>query len=124
MDILHLIGQLLFGGFFVLQGVNHFKNTEGLIAYATSTGVSSAKTAVLGSGVLVFLGGLGVLLYGFIPYILTQVALIMLVVFLVPVSFKMHAFWKHTDPQAKAMDKVQFMKNMALLGAVLSMIYF
>lgn len=124
MEIIHLIGQVLFGGYFVLQGINHFKNTAGLTGYAASAGVPSPKMAVLGSGALVFLGGLGVLLYGFIPYILTQISLILLVVFLVPVTFKMHAFWKKTDPQAKMMEQIQFMKNLALLGAVLSMMYF
>lgn len=123
MDIIHLIGQVLFGGYFVLQGINHFKNSNSLIGYAASKNVPSPKIAILGSGALVFLGGLSVLLYGFIPSLWTEIGFIFLVIFLIPVSFKMHAFWNVADPQAKMMEKVQFMKNMALLGAVLSMIY-
>jgi uncharacterized membrane protein YphA (DoxX/SURF4 family) len=123
MDIIHLIGQVLFGGYFVLQGINHFKNSNALIGYAVSKNVPSPKIAILGSGALVFLGGLSVLLYGFIPSLWTEIGFIFLVIFLIPVSFKMHAFWNVADPQAKMMEKIQFMKNMALLGAVLSMIY-
>jgi len=38
-------------------------------------------------------------------------------VFLIAVSYKMHDFWKASDPQTKYMEKIQFTKNMALLGA-------
>jgi hypothetical protein len=31
----------------------------------------------------------------------------------------MHAFWKINDPSAKSMEHVQFMKNTAILGALL-----
>jgi uncharacterized membrane protein YphA (DoxX/SURF4 family) len=41
-----------------------------------------------------------------------------LVLFLIPVTFTMHPFWKEVG-QARAIEKIQFMKNLALLGAVL-----
>ena len=65
-------------------------------------------------GVLLLLGGLGVV-FGIAP----EASLALLIIFLVPVSFKMHPFWKEADPNAKMMDKIQFMKNMALVGALL-----
>ena len=42
-----------------------------------------------------------------------------LVLFLVPVSFFMHAFWSDTNPAARMADMVNFTKNMALLGSSL-----
>lgn len=123
MDIIHLIGQVLFGGYFVLQGVNHFKHSKSLTGYAASKNVPSPSLAVMGGGLLLFLGGLGVLFYGFIPSMWTEISFLMLVIFLIPTTFMMHAFWKQTDPQARMMEKIQFMKNTALLGAILSMIY-
>jgi uncharacterized membrane protein YphA (DoxX/SURF4 family) len=60
------------------------------------------------------LGGLGIVL-GVSP----EASLTLLLIFLVPVSFKMHAFWNETDPNARMMERVQFMKNMALIGALL-----
>ena len=33
--------------------------------------------------------------------------------------FMMHAFWKVQDPMAKMSERVNFTKNMALLGAAL-----
>ena len=55
-----------------------------------------ASTAVYLTGSLLTLGGLGVLLGFYVEW-----ALVLLVIFLVPVSFMMHAFWKVADAQAK-----------------------
>lgn len=93
---------------------NHFKNLESLTGYAQFKGVPSPRSAVFVSGVLLLLGGLGVV-FGIAP----EGSLALLIIFLVPVSFKMHAFWKETDPNARMMERVQFMKNMALVGALL-----
>lgn len=92
----------------------HFKHLDMLSGYAASKGVASAKPAVFVSGVLLLLGGLGVV-FGITP----EASLTLLIIFLVPVSYKMHAFWKETDPNAKMMERIQFMKNMALVGALL-----
>ena len=114
MDVLFLIGRLIFGGYFIMSAWGHFKNLEMLTGYAASKGVPSPRAAVFASGVLLLLGGLGVV-FGIAP----EASLALLIIFLVPVSFKMHAFWKEADPNAKMMDKIQFMKNMALVGALL-----
>ena len=66
------------------------------------------------AGILLLLGGLSIL-FGIYPY----VGIVMLVAFLLPVSFMMHNFWTLADPQLRMADKVNFMKNMALLGAIL-----
>ena len=117
MNILFLIGRLIFGGYFLMNAWNHFKNLESLTGYAQYKGVPSPRSAVFVSGVLLMLGGLGVV-FGIAP----EASLALLIIFLVPVSFKMHAFWKETDPNAKMMEQIQFMKNMALVG-VLLMLY-
>ena len=96
---------------------NHFKNLESLTGYAQYKGVPSPRSAVFVSGVLLMLGGIGVV-FGIAP----EASLALLIIFLVPVSFKMHAVWKETDPNAKMMEQIQFMKNMALVG-VLLMLY-
>jgi uncharacterized membrane protein YphA (DoxX/SURF4 family) len=38
---------------------------------------------------------------------------------LVPTSLAAHAFWEHEDPQARAMQQAQFLKNLGLLGGLL-----
>ena len=114
---LFLVGRILFGGFFLMNAMNHFTKVDMLEGYAKSKGIKSSKLAVVGSGLLLLIGGLGILLGAYIEY-----AVLALVLFLVPVSFKMHNFWAVRDPQAKMMDMVQFMKNMALLGAALMLL--
>jgi uncharacterized membrane protein YphA (DoxX/SURF4 family) len=91
-----------------------------MIGYAQSKGLKStgtAKFAIIATGILVLIGGLSILT-GY----RVQLGLTALAIFLFGVTFKMHAFWKEADPVAKYGDKIQFMKNMALLGAVLMLL--
>jgi uncharacterized membrane protein YphA (DoxX/SURF4 family) len=112
MNILFFIGRVLFGGFFLVNAYNHLFKSSGLAAYAQHKGVPSAKLAVMGSGVLLLLGG-----YCMIAGVRPILGAIALSLFLIPVSFMMHAFWKEGG-EMKGMQKIQFMKNMALLGAL------
>ena len=116
MDIVFLIGRIIFGGYFIMNAWSHFKGLDGLSGYAASKGVPSARSAVFVSGVLLLLGGLGVV-FGISP----EASLALLIIFLIPVSFKMHAYWKETDPNAKMSQRIAFMKNMALVGAIFMM---
>lgn len=116
MDIVLLIGRILFGGYFLLAGLNHFKNKEMLISYASTKGVKRPKFAVLFSGLLIVLGGLGVIL-GFYA----DIALILIAVFLFVVTLKMHNYWKITDANAAFAEKLHFQKNVAMFGAALAL---
>lgn len=113
-EIFYWIGLILFGGYFLYNGIQHFVRRSGMVAYAKAMGVPQAEIAILVTGLLLTLGGLG-LIFQF--HVL--IALWFLVIFLVPVTFKMHAFWKMTDPATKATHKINFLKNLGLLGAVL-----
>lgn len=112
--VVSLVGRVLFGGFFLYNGLNHFMNLEGMAGYAMSKGLPMASFMVAASGLLLLLGGLSILL-GF----LTRIGAWLLVLFLVPTAFLMHNYWAVADAQAAAGEQVQFMKNMALAGAAL-----
>jgi uncharacterized membrane protein YphA (DoxX/SURF4 family) len=45
---------------------------------------------------------------------------LLLVAFMVPVAFGMHAFWRHEDPMQRVMDRVHFTKDLTLAAAALS----
>jgi putative oxidoreductase len=117
MRYLFLLGRILFGGFFLLNSYHHFTRASGMAPYAASKGVPAPKAAILGSGVLLLLGGLSVLL-GVEP----KFGVLCLALFLLPVSFTMHNYWADSDPQARQMNEIQFSKNMALLGAALMLL--
>ena len=82
MELLFLLGRVLFGGYFILMGINHFKNPAGLIAYANSKKLPYPKASVYISGLMLFLGGLGVVTGAF--YV---TALWLLVIFLLVSAF-------------------------------------
>ena len=111
------LGRVLFALIFVSSGLSHFSRQT--IAYAASQGVPAAGFFVPLAGVLAVVGGIGVAL-GF----QTRIAALLLVVFLVPVTFKMHAFWTAQDAMMAMNQKIHFLKNLSMLGAALFLIYF
>ncbi len=116
METLFLIGRILLGGFFLKNAYNHLFNTKNLAAYAQMKKVPMATLAVIVSGLLLLFGGLSV-----ITGIQVQAGVAALVLFLVPITFTMHAYWKE-EGQEKMHDDIQFWKNIAILGAVLTLL--
>lgn len=106
------LGRAILGGYFVYNGVNHFRNRGMLAEYARSKGVPAPAVAVLGSGAMLLAGGASVLT-GIRP----KTGASLIAGFLLGVSPSMHAFWKIEDPQQQMPEFVNFTKNMALLGA-------
>lgn len=118
MLYLFLAGRLLYGGFFLLAGLDHFRRVDMMTPYAKSKGLPAPRFGVLGSGLVLVLGGLSVLLGAYPTW-----GVLLLTVFLVPTSFVMHNYWAATDPMAKQMDRTNFMKNIALLGAAWMLLF-
>jgi putative oxidoreductase len=114
VDVVALIGRILFAAVFIGSSIGHLTQTQAMTGYAQSKGVPAARVAVLASGVLMLVGVLMVLLG-----IWADLGALLLVAFLVPTAFLMHPFWKETDPQAKIMEMVQFQKDLSLAGASL-----
>jgi putative oxidoreductase len=112
--VVFLIGRIIASGFFVTAGINHFTNIKTMSGYAQNKGTPAAKVAVGGTGVLLLVGGLSLLL-GYHPTFGTG----LLVIFLLGVSFKIHDFWVVKEPQQRMAEQVNFMKNMALIGFLL-----
>ena len=114
---LFVLGRILFGGFFVMNGLNHLAKLNAMTGYAAFKGVKLPKLTVIVSGLMIILGGAGLVLGVKIGWSVAMIA-----VFLILVTFKMHAYWKVSDPNQKMTEQVNFMKNLALLGAVLMML--
>jgi len=117
MRYLVVLGRLLFSIIFIFAGIGHFSAST--IGYAASQGVPLAGIAVPLSGVIAILGGLSILL-GF----RAKWGAWLIVLFLVPVTLSMHAFWKVTDPTMAQMQQIMFMKNVSMLGAALLIAHF
>lgn len=113
----YLVGRIIFGLYWLSAAFHHFKSLDYLAEYAKAKGVPSPKFAVAGSGVMLLMGGLSILL-GICP----TIGIALLVLFLLAVSFQIHNYWNVDDAQMKQVDQINFMKNMALVGALLMLL--
>ena len=115
MKAAFLIGRLVFGGFFLYNGINHLKERKSLAQYAQSKNVPMAEAAVSATGVALIAGGTSILL-GLKP----KLGAAAIAGFLAGVSPIMHDFWSVEDPQQRMNEMINFSKNVALLGSAIA----
>lgn len=117
MRIPFLIGRLIFGGYFISAGINHFKQSSQLSQYAASKNVPQPDLAVKVSGAVLIAGGTSILL-GAKP----KLGAAAIVGFLAGVTPIMHDFWKAEQPEQRMNDMVNFTKNIALAGSAIALL--
>jgi putative oxidoreductase len=110
------LGRVLFALIFVASIVGHFSSAE--ISEAAAHGVPLATILVPLAGIIALVGGVSVML-GY----RARFGALLLLVFLVPVTLIMHKFWGLPDPQMAMLQKINFMKNAALAGTCLLIMY-
>ena len=111
-----LIGRILFGGYFLYNGINHLLNKQQLAPYAASKGVRNPEFSVVAAGVPLIVGGAS-LLFGVKP----KVGAVAILGFLAGVSPIMHDFWRNEDPTERQNNMINFMKNAALAGGAIAL---
>lgn len=111
-----MLGRLFYSAIFIGSGMGHF--SSGTINYAQMHGVPLAGFLVPFSGLIAMVGGFCILL-GF----KARIGAWLIVVFLIPVTLTMHAFWGIQEPALRVMQMAMFMKNLSLLGAALLIAY-
>ena len=114
MKAVFLVGRILFGGFFLYSGINHFRQRKSLAEYAGAKHIPAAEAGVLLTGAMLVAGGASVLL-GLRP----KLGAAAVAAFLSGVSPLVHDFWRVEDPGQHSNEMVNFSKNLALLGAAL-----
>jgi len=117
LDLLLLLGRILFVSFFVLGGIGHFTRYKMLTGYAHSLGVPAAGILVPVAGILVLAGSLSVVL-GLWP----DLGAVLLIIFLVPVTLWAHPFWK-MEGQQRQMQALNFWRNVTFAGAAMMIFY-
>jgi putative oxidoreductase len=110
-------GRALYALIFLMAGPAHFSAQD--IAYAAQQGIPFPSLLVPASGLLALAGAFSVLL-GY----RAKLGAWALVLFLVPVTLTMHAFWNVQDPMMAQMQQAMFMKNVSMLGAALLIAYY
>jgi len=117
-DYILLLSRIILGLYFLFNSFNHFRNLSSIAGWVKSKNVSAPRLMVALTGVFLLIGGLSIL---FGVYI--EIGILVLTLFFLPVTFVMHDFWRETDSQMKMMQMVNFMKNLALWAAILSLLF-
>lgn len=119
MNALAPIGRLLFSAIFIASGVNHFAHVNQMVGPLQNMGLPQPRLAILFSGALIFVCGIGILLGAF-----ARLSAALIALFLVVTAFTIHRFWGLGDAQASQNQFAHFMKNIALTGGALLITYF
>ena len=114
MSAILVIGRVLFGGFFVLSGVNHFAKLEMMTGYAKYKKLPAAKLGVIVSGIFFLLGSVYVAL-GF----WVDLGALLLAITLIVAAVIFHNFWAEADATAKQNEMIAFNKNLSIAGGAL-----
>jgi uncharacterized membrane protein YphA (DoxX/SURF4 family) len=114
MDILLVIGRVLFALIFINSGIAHLTKLQAMTGYAQYKKVPAAKLSVIVTGLMLVIGGLYIALG-----VYADLGALLLAIFLVASAFMMHNFWTIEDAQAKQGETINFFKNLALAGAAL-----
>lgn len=114
MDIVLIVGRILFALIFINSGFAHFAKREAMTGYAQFKKVPAAKLAVPLTGLMILLGGLSIVLG-----IWMDLGALLLAIFLVFSAFMMHNFWTMDDATQKMNETVAFFKNLSMAGAAL-----
>ncbi|ANW17084.1 DoxX family membrane protein [Streptomyces clavuligerus] len=119
MDVLVLIGRILFVLLFLNSAIGHLTKVGPMAGYAGAKGVPAPAVAVVGSGLLLLAGSLSVLLG-----VWADLGALLLAVFLFPTALQMHGFWTVQDPAERQSEMIHFLKDVALGGACLMLLAF
>lgn len=119
MSVVILVGRVLFALVFLMSSIGHLTQSAAMAEYVRSKGVPAPRAVVLGSGVLLLVAGLMVLLG-----VWGDLGALLLAVFLIPTAVVMHPFWTRSDPQARVNDMNHFLKDLSLAGGALILVGF
>lgn len=114
MDIVLLVGRILFALIFINSGIAHFTKNAAMTGYAQYKKVPLAKVSVYVSGLMILLGGVYIVL-GFYA----DLGALLIAAFLIPAAFLMDNFWTEKEAAAKQNATIHFFKNLSLAGAAL-----
>ena len=109
-----LVGRIVVGFYWLYNAFKHFTSVDHMARAAAAHGVPAPELFVVFGGVLLLVGGLSFVL-GLFP----RIGIAAVVMFLLPVTLIMHAFWADHSAATRSMNLINFTKNAALLGSTL-----
>jgi putative oxidoreductase len=114
MDLIFVIGRVIFSFLFARSGLQHLQDDGTMAGYAKAKGAPAPELMVPLTGVMLLVGAASIALG-----LWADIGALLLVAFLLPTALIMHAYWRLDDPQARTMDSAHFYKDVSLLGAAI-----
>ena len=130
MTVTRLIARPMLASMFVVGSINALKNAQAhaekaapvtarlvplLQRVAPGLPIPTDPVAQVRLNAAVQLGAAAALATGHLPRISSAV----LASSLIPTTLAGHSYWNETDPSAKAMQRIQFFKNVSMLGGLI-----
>lgn len=123
MPVVRRVARPLFAALFVVQGLDALRH-PGPLAQRSSPlldkvvpmlGLPDDKELLVRANAVTQMAGGAMLATGFLP----RVGGALLAGSLVPTTLAGHAFWTYEDPAERKQQRIQFFKNLSLLGGAL-----
>ena len=110
-----VLGRLMLCSIFLLAALmNDIPNFQHTAGFMASEGVPAPRVMLAGAIVFLIAGSLSIIL-GY----KARIGAALLLVFLALATYFFHDFWTVSDPKLKQEQMIHFMKNLALMGAML-----
>ncbi len=115
-----LLARLSLAAIFLMDAVgNKIPQFQQTAEYMATEGVPNPRFALFGAIGLLLLGGVSVIAGAW-----TRIGAMFLFTFLAAATYFFHDFWTLADPVQRQLQTIQFMKNFAIGGGLLSLAAF
>jgi uncharacterized membrane protein YphA (DoxX/SURF4 family) len=111
----HRIAGAALGIPFVWLGYEAASAPGRRVALAAKLGIPRPEEAVRLNGAAMVAGG-----FALVADVQPRAAALGLIGSMVPTTLAGHSFWKEEDPQARKANRIQFLKNLGLMGGLLA----
>jgi uncharacterized membrane protein YphA (DoxX/SURF4 family) len=122
MSLVRRVARPMLAAIFVVQGLDQLRHPgpkaariEGFAEKLAPLGVPDDPELLVRANGATMIGGGALLATGNLP----RLAALALAGSLVPTTYAAHAFWAESEPAAKSAQRIQFLKNIGLLGGLL-----
>ena len=115
-----LLARISLATIFIASAVgNKIPQFRATVEYMKTEGVPNPTFALVGAIGLLLLGGLSLVIGAW-----TRIGAFFLLVFIVAATYFFHDFWQFVDPLQRQLQTIQFLKNLAIAGGLISLIAF
>ena len=122
MSLVRRVARPMLAAMFVVGGLDQLthpgakaKAARPVLELASKVGLPDDPELLVRANGVAMVGGGALLATGHVP----RIASTILAGSLVPTTVAAHPFWNESDPQKRAQQKIQFLKNLGLLGGLL-----